>query len=87
MAKSHYDSPRLTSPTGNQREFYGVAEDNHYMRRDWLANTVGKSPAVPVTPDAIASSNAALMEKAVDLIEILGESVATPNEAREILGL
>ncbi len=51
------------------------------------ANTFGKSPAIPVTPDAIASTNAALVEKAVDLIEIFGESVAMPNEAREILAL
>jgi uncharacterized protein (DUF849 family) len=35
----------------------------------------------------LAPSNAALVEKAGRLIEELGDSVATPNEAREILGL
>ena len=34
-----------------------------------------------------APSNAALVEKAGRIIEQLGDSVATPNEAREILGL
>jgi uncharacterized protein (DUF849 family) len=35
----------------------------------------------------LAPSNAALVEKAGRIIEQLGDSVATPNEAREILGL
>ena len=35
----------------------------------------------------LAPSNAALVEKAGRIIEELGDSVATPNEAREILGL
>jgi uncharacterized protein (DUF849 family) len=35
----------------------------------------------------LAPSNAALVEKAVGIIEILGESVATPAEARQMLGL
>ncbi len=34
-----------------------------------------------------APSNAALVEKAVDVIETLGEGVATPGEARQILSL
>ena len=34
-----------------------------------------------------APSNAALVEKAVDVIETLGESVAAPDEARRILSL
>jgi 3-dehydrocarnitine:acetyl-CoA trimethylamine transferase len=35
----------------------------------------------------LAPSNAALVEKAVGIIETLGDTVATPAEAREILGL
>ena len=48
---------------------------------------VGLEDNLYLSRGVLASSNAALVEKAVDLIEILGESVATPNEAREILGL
>jgi uncharacterized protein (DUF849 family) len=35
----------------------------------------------------LAPSNAALVEKAVKIIEVLGDSIATPAEARAILGL
>ena len=35
----------------------------------------------------LAPSNAALVEKAVQIVELLGASVATPTEAREILNL
>src|SRR5438270_4380526 len=35
----------------------------------------------------LAPSNAALVEKAARIIEVLGDQVATPDEAREILGL
>jgi uncharacterized protein (DUF849 family) len=35
----------------------------------------------------LAPSNAALVEKAVKIIEILGDVVATPAEARQVLGL
>jgi uncharacterized protein (DUF849 family) len=35
----------------------------------------------------LAPSNAALVEKAARIIEVLGDNVATPAEAREILGL
>jgi len=35
----------------------------------------------------LTPSNAALVAKAVKIIELLGSSVATPNEARELLGL
>jgi 3-dehydrocarnitine:acetyl-CoA trimethylamine transferase len=35
----------------------------------------------------LAPSNAALVEKAAHIIEMLGDNVATPTEAREILGL
>ncbi len=35
----------------------------------------------------LAPSNAALVEKAVDIIEVMGEELATAAEAREMLGL
>jgi uncharacterized protein (DUF849 family) len=35
----------------------------------------------------LAPSNAALVEKAAKIIEILGDIVATPADARQILGL
>jgi uncharacterized protein (DUF849 family) len=35
----------------------------------------------------LAPSNAALVEKASEIINILGDQVATPAEARQILGL
>jgi uncharacterized protein (DUF849 family) len=35
----------------------------------------------------LAPSNAALVEKAVKIIDILGDQVATPAEARQMLGL
>jgi uncharacterized protein (DUF849 family) len=35
----------------------------------------------------LAPSNAALVERAVTIVELLGRTVATPAEAREILGL
>jgi 3-dehydrocarnitine:acetyl-CoA trimethylamine transferase len=35
----------------------------------------------------LAPSNAALVEKAAKIIEVLGDNVATPDDARQILGL
>ena len=37
--------------------------------------------------DPLAPSNAALVEKAVAIIEAMGEDLATPAEARAMLGL
>ncbi|MGA8801319.1 MAG: 3-keto-5-aminohexanoate cleavage protein, partial [Pseudolabrys sp.] len=35
----------------------------------------------------LAPSNAVLVEKAAKIIDILGDQVATPEEARQMLGL
>ncbi|MFZ1208908.1 MAG: 3-keto-5-aminohexanoate cleavage protein, partial [Pseudolabrys sp.] len=35
----------------------------------------------------LAPSNAALVEKATKIIDMLGDHIATPAEARKILGL
>jgi uncharacterized protein (DUF849 family) len=66
------------------------------------ADTVGKHPAIPVTPAQIATAaidackaGAAIahihvrdpVERAVAVIRAIGGEVATPHEARTILGL
>jgi len=48
---------------------------------------VGLEDNLYLAKGKLAPSNAALVEKAADIIEILGDIVATPAEAREILGL
>jgi hypothetical protein len=68
----------------------------------WLWNFAGSEFPVPPrsnSPSAtiiypnylekgkLAPSNAALVEEASDIIDILGDQVATPAEARQILGM
>jgi uncharacterized protein (DUF849 family) len=48
---------------------------------------VGLEDAVNIRKGALAPSNAAMAEKAARIIDELGGELATPNEAREILGL
>jgi 3-dehydrocarnitine:acetyl-CoA trimethylamine transferase len=48
---------------------------------------VGLEDNIYLEKGKLAPSNAALVEKAAKIIEILGDVVATPAEAREILGL
>ncbi len=48
---------------------------------------VGLEDNIYLANGVLAPSNAALVEKAVQIIELLGEGVATPAEAREQLGL
>jgi len=40
-----------------------------------------------LSPGELADSNARLVEKAVKLATLLGREVATPEEARDIIGL
>jgi uncharacterized protein (DUF849 family) len=40
-----------------------------------------------ITPDRLAASNAELVKKVVDACDKFGRKVATPAEARRILGL
>src|SRR5262249_35163670 len=47
---------------------------------------VGLEDNLYLAKGKLAPSNAALVEKAADIIAILGDTVATPAEAREILG-
>jgi uncharacterized protein (DUF849 family) len=48
---------------------------------------VGLEDNIYLERGKLAPSNAALVEKAGKIIEILGDHVATPNDARKILGL
>jgi uncharacterized protein (DUF849 family) len=48
---------------------------------------VGLEDNLYLDKGVLAPSNAALVERAVTIVELLGRSVATPAEAREILGL
>ena len=48
---------------------------------------VGLEDNLYLAKGKLAPSNAALVEKAGDIIRILGDEVATPSDAREIIGL
>lgn len=48
---------------------------------------VGLEDNIYLEKGKLAPSNAALVEKAAKIIDVLGDTVATPREARQILGL
>jgi len=48
---------------------------------------VGLEDNLYIDHGVLAPSNAALVERAVRIVESLGESIAEPAEARQILGL
>jgi uncharacterized protein (DUF849 family) len=48
---------------------------------------VGLEDAVYLSRGELAQSNAAMVEKARRIVEDLGAQIATPREAREIIGL
>jgi uncharacterized protein (DUF849 family) len=48
---------------------------------------VGLEDAVNIRKGQLAPSNAAMVEKAARIIDDLGGELASPNEARQILGL
>jgi uncharacterized protein (DUF849 family) len=48
---------------------------------------VGLEDNIYLEKGKLAPSNAALVEKAAKIIEILGDIVATPNDARQMLGI
>lgn len=48
---------------------------------------VGLEDNLYLAPGRLAPSNAALVEKAVAIIELIGEAAASPDEARQIFGL
>jgi uncharacterized protein (DUF849 family) len=48
---------------------------------------VGLEDNLYIGRGVFAESNAVLVERAVQIVRLLGSEVATPNDAREILGL
>jgi uncharacterized protein (DUF849 family) len=48
---------------------------------------VGLEDNIYLEKGVLAQTNAQLVDKAVKIIELLGGSIATPGEAREIFGL
>ena len=48
---------------------------------------VGLEDNIYLEKGKLAPSNAALVERAAKIVEILGDHVATPADARDILGL
>jgi uncharacterized protein (DUF849 family) len=48
---------------------------------------VGLEDNLYLSPGVLAPSNAALVERAVEIIRLLGSDIASPAEARQILGL
>ena len=48
---------------------------------------VGLEDNIYLDKGVLAPSNAALVEKAAKIIEVLGDHIATPAEARKMLGL
>ena len=48
---------------------------------------VGLEDNIYLEKGKLAPSNAALVEKAAKIVEILGDTIATPADARAILGL
>ena len=48
---------------------------------------VGLEDNLYISKGELASSNAALVERGVSIVESIGNAVATPDEARQIFGL
>ncbi|WP_029006337.1 3-keto-5-aminohexanoate cleavage protein [Azorhizobium doebereinerae] len=62
----------------------------HMVSQSYLAGghvRVGLEDAVYLSRGQLASSNAAMVEKARRMVEDLGAQIATPRETREIIGL
>jgi uncharacterized protein (DUF849 family) len=78
-------------PTGSPWFAFGVSMHQFPMAAQ--AVLLGGNPRVGLEDNLylekgkLAPSNAALVEKAAKIIEILGDSIATPAEARQLLGL
>ena len=83
----------LTSqlPPGSQWTAFGIGRAEFPMvAQAWLLGghvRVGLEDNVFISEGVLARNNAHLVEKAVDIVQSLGGSIATPDEARAILGL
>jgi uncharacterized protein (DUF849 family) len=78
-------------PEGSIWAAFGISRHNFPMLAEAVVLgghvRVGLEDNLYLARGELAPGNAALVERAVRIIENLGETVATPDEAREILGL
>ncbi len=78
-------------PEGATWSAFGIGREEYSVAAQCVLTgghvRVGLEDNLYLERGVLAPSNAALVEKAVDLIETLGESVASAQEAREILAL
>ncbi|HKT18353.1 MAG TPA: 3-keto-5-aminohexanoate cleavage protein [Stellaceae bacterium] len=81
----------LLPPTDNTWFTFGCAAQQFPMVAQAMLYgghvRVGLEDNLYLSRGKLAPSNAALVEKAVDIIEAMGEELATPAEARQMLGL
>lgn len=82
---------RNTLPAGAQWAGFGISSNEFPMvaQAAILGGhvRVGLEDNLYIAKGQLASGNAQLVERAVQIVEALGSQVATPAEAREILGL
>jgi uncharacterized protein (DUF849 family) len=78
-------------PEGSLWSAFGIAQHQFPMAAQAVLLgghvRVGFEDNLYLTKGVYASTNAALVERAVKIVELLGEKVATKAEARQILGL
>lgn len=78
-------------PEGATWGAFGIGREEYRVAAHCLLSgghvRVGLEDNLYLSRGVLAPSNAALVEKAVGLIENLGENIATPDEARGILSL
>ncbi|MBM3517218.1 MAG: 3-keto-5-aminohexanoate cleavage protein [Alphaproteobacteria bacterium] len=78
-------------PPGAQWAAFGIARQSFPMAAQSVLLgghvRVGLEDNLYLDRGMLAPSNAALVEKATKLVELLGESVASPDEARAMMGL
>ena len=78
-------------PSGSQWAAFGIGRFEYPMLAQAVVLgghvRVGLEDNLYLSRGVKAPSNAALVEKAVKLVELIGSQIASPDEAREILGL
>ena len=78
-------------PDGATWGAFGIGREEYRVAAQCVLSgghvRVGLEDNLYLSRGVLAPSNAALVEKAVDIIETLGENVASPDEARRILSL
>jgi uncharacterized protein (DUF849 family) len=80
-----------TLPPGAEWSAFGVSSAAIPMAAQSLLLgghvRIGLEDTLYLTKGQLAPSNAALVKRVVELVQLLGGSVATPQQARELLGL